>query len=267
MKKLLSAILALTVVLGLTACGSSQSDTDYTKYSEQAYTAFTTITNSEAAVGVDLYYLKDQMTDRDWVYLSDQLNLYGFYTKNGYVYKDAMKNYWSILEEQGYVTLAEGAEDYNSWPVEYTNGTYNVSIPLVAGNRTATMEITMDENQTITGVVVNLDYTFGEKMAKAGLNTLLGMGTVFCVLIFIILIISLFGIIPKIQNRNKKKDIGTTAAENTIAQIEKREEQQADELSDDLELVAVISAAIAAYEGSASADGFVVRSIKKARRA
>ena len=35
-----------------------------------------------------------------------------------------------------------------------------------------------------------------------------------------------------------------------------------EELADDLELVAVISAAIAAYTGS-STDGFVVRSIKR----
>ena len=34
-------------------------------------------------------------------------------------------------------------------------------------------------------------------------------------------------------------------------------------LTDDLELVAVIAAAIAASEGAASTDGFVVRSIRK----
>ena len=38
------------------------------------------------------------------------------------------------------------------------------------------------------------------------------------------------------------------------------------ELSDDLELVAVISAAIAASEGQTSTDGFVVRSIKRANK-
>ena len=35
---------------------------------------------------------------------------------------------------------------------------------------------------------------------------------------------------------------------------------------DDLELVAVIAAAIAAYEGAGSTDGFVVRSIRKVNR-
>ena len=41
--------------------------------------------------------------------------------------------------------------------------------------------------------------------------------------------------------------------------------EEREELSDDLELVAVIAAAIASYEGT-STDGFVVRSIRKANR-
>lgn len=267
MKKIISTILALVCVLGLTACGGNE-DMDYSAFREQAATCCAFVTNSEAMVGIDLRAVADQVTDRDWVMLSEQLNYSGMFMENGYVLKDAMNGYWNILEEQGSVRVAESALDYTKWAVEYTNGTYNVSIPMVAGDRTATMEVTMEEDQTVTGIVINIDYTFGEKMAKAGLNTLLGMGTVFLVLVFIILIISLFGIIPKLQNKKaaQKQDIATAAADNTIAQIEKREEQE-DELADDLELVAVISAAIAAYEGSASADGFVVRSIKKARRA
>ena len=49
--------------------------------------------------------------------------------------------------------------------------------------------------------------------------------------------------------------------DNTIAQIVEKEEST----EDDTELVAVIAAAIAAYEGSQSTDGFVVRSIRKRR--
>lgn len=107
--------------------------------------------------------------------------------------------------------------------------------------------------------------SISESLTSAALNTLMGMGTVFAVLILIALLISLFGFIPKIQNAmSKKKDKKSNDAsvDNTIAQIIEKEE---DELSDDLELVAVISAAIAAYEGSASTDGFVVRSIKKSQ--
>ena len=42
--------------------------------------------------------------------------------------------------------------------------------------------------------------------------------------------------------------------------------EEAVEEADDYALVAVIAAAIAAYEGKTTTDGFVVRSIKKSRR-
>ena len=48
--------------------------------------------------------------------------------------------------------------------------------------------------------------------------------------------------------------------ENVTSQIEAKEE-----LADDTELVAVITAAIAASTGTSS-DGFVVRSIRKSKR-
>lgn len=50
------------------------------------------------------------------------------------------------------------------------------------------------------------------------------------------------------------------AVENVTSQIEAKEE-----LADDTELVAVITAAIAASTGTSS-DGFVVRSIRKSKR-
>lgn len=119
-----------------------------------------------------------------------------------------------------------------------------------------------DYKNTLKSLTTNVNWTFGEKMEKAGLNTLLGMGTVFVILILISLIISLFGFIPKIQDaltkKNKTEDVKTEAVDNTIAQIVEKEE-----LTDDYELVAVITAAIAASSASGSTDGFVVRSIRR----
>ena len=100
-----------------------------------------------------------------------------------------------------------------------------------------------------------------DALADAGINTLLGMGTAFAVLILISLIISLFPIIGKIG----KKPAAPAPANKPAAAPEVVEEE---DLSDDDELVAVIAAAIATYEGSnasASGDGFVVRSIRKRR--
>lgn len=97
------------------------------------------------------------------------------------------------------------------------------------------------------------------------MNTLIGMGTVFVVLILISLIISAFGVIPKIEAKLKareKQQIPAARPVPAAAPVVQVEE----ELSDDTELVAVIAAAVAAYEGSGSTDGFVVRSIRKSNK-
>ena len=101
-------------------------------------------------------------------------------------------------------------------------------------------------------------------ISDAGINTVICLAVVFTVLIFISFLISLFKYIPKLEAALSKKDKKTELAEiavvNTISQIEVKEEEE--ELSDDLELVAVITAAIAASAGT-STDGFVVRSIRR----
>lgn len=104
----------------------------------------------------------------------------------------------------------------------------------------------------------------GDKMTTAALNTVIGMCTVFSVLIIIIGVISLFRFIPVIQEKLTKKNAVQKSVESATAQIVQAEEDT--DVSDDLELVAVIAAAIAASEGAASTDGFVVRSIRKVNR-
>ncbi len=128
--------------------------------------------------------------------------------------------------------------------------------------RTATMEIVYTEDG-VESISVSTDYDMSELMVKAALNTVLGMGTVFLVLILISLIISCFNFIPKIQAAFRKKSdsgIKEEAVSKTVTQIAAKEEEEIAS-ADDLELIAVISAAIAASEGAASTDGYVVRSI------
>ena len=86
------------------------------------------------------------------------------------------------------------------------------------------------------------------------------------VLILISVIISGFVYIPKIQASfgGKKKTAETTQEAPKAAAPAAPVVESEEELSDDLELVAVIAAAIAASEGAASTDGFVVRSIRRA---
>lgn len=118
---------------------------------------------------------------------------------------------------------------------------------------------TTTDTPELTSMTFDKVYTLGEKMGKAGMNTLMGMGTVFVILILISIIIYAFRIIPYLQNKKKNAADATAAKEDKVVeQIAQKEEQ----VQDDLELVAVISAAIAAATGS-STDGFVVRSIKR----
>ena len=108
---------------------------------------------------------------------------------------------------------------------------------------------------------------------QALLNTLMGMGTVFAVLIFISLLISLFVYIPSIErvlkNRSSKKEKNAAQEERPAPKRPILEEVvEEEELVDDGELVAVITAAIMAANGGAavSADKLVVRSIKRVKR-
>ena len=77
-------------------------------------------------------------------------------------------------------------------------------------NAEITFEFTKDEE--MKSFTAAAKYSMGEIMKKAGLNTLLGMGTVFAVLIFISFIISLFGLIGKNEERKAQNDGITISA-------------------------------------------------------
>ena len=96
--------------------------------------------------------------------------------------------------------------------------------------------------------------SLGEKMANAAGNTLMGMGTVFLVLIFI----SCFKFIPQIMDKFTKKP----SVEEKPEVVEETSETVTANEEDDSELIAVIAAAIAASEQT-STDSFVVRSIRR----
>lgn len=113
---------------------------------------------------------------------------------------------------------------------------------------------------TISGGKFDPIFTMGEKLEQAALNTVMGMGTVFVILILISLIISCFKFINKWEESRKKAAQPAPApAPEAVPVVEEEED-----LSDDMELVAVITAAIAASENT-STDGLVVRSIRRAK--
>lgn len=132
-----------------------------------------------------------------------------------------------------------------------------VSTEAVFSERTADLEFSFDENLTLESFTVNANFSTGEILTKAGLNTLLGMGTVFAMLIFMSFVISLLKYIPMLLERKHK------SAEPVHANVDAQTKTQTEVPEiEDTELVAVIAAAIAAYEGTET-EGFVVRSIKR----
>ena len=125
--------------------------------------------------------------------------------------------------------------------------------------REAEIAFSFNEDSFMESMDVSAKFTMSEILVKAGLNTLLGMGTVFAVLIFLAFLISMMKYIPAILDKMTKKPQPVEAAPKAAAPVV--EEVVVDE-TDDLELIAVITAAIAMQEGT-STDGFVVRSIRR----
>ncbi len=177
--------------------------------------------------------------------------------------KSGYTSWYNSLEELGYNSTDTLADDIVVEDVQYF---FNDDDQLVADvtikgtKHSALLEIYFDNTLTATDIGVTVNKTSAEKLENAGLNTLLGMGMAFTILIIISLIISLFPLLfgEKKKKKESNAEVAIKAMDNTISQIAEQED-----LSNDAELVAVIAAAIAAYEGSASTEGFQVRSIRK----
>ena len=104
-----------------------------------------------------------------------------------------------------------------------------------------------------------------DAMAEATINTIIGITVVFLALLFISFVISLFKYINKFEQKLADKKAGKAAPAPQPAPAPAPVVEAAPE-TDDLELIAVITAAIHAYEeaqGNTVTGDLVVRSIKK----
>lgn len=143
---------------------------------------------------------------------------------------------------------------------------YETTLNLQFEERECSFLYAVDRKNNTTEITFSPDYTMGEMMAQAAGNLIVGMAMVFAVLIFIMLIISLFKYIP--QDLGAKKD---TKAQEPEPAAEAAEPLMAEGAGNEEEIAAVIAAAIAAYEadqGSGSCgNGLTVRSIRRVSRA
>ena len=247
MKKKISLLgLILILVLSFTGCGKSET-TEYDQTRFEQYAEFV-VQNFEAMTTEQL----DSFSDMRDLQLDTQLMNAGL-PVDGEDFLTMISSWEAAEEECGaYV-------EHGDWTMEVKNDGVSLTSEAKYENRDADIVFSFDEKGNMESMDVSAHYSTGEILEKAGLNTVLGMGTVFVVLIFISFIIYLLGYIPKLQeklaNKDKKveekKEAPVQAAPAPVAAAE-----------DDAELVAVIAAAIAAAEGT-STDGFVVRSIKE----
>ena len=143
---------------------------------------------------------------------------------------------------------------------------YTVVVPVSFEKNKANFTYVFDKSGTPTSLTVDVNYTLAQNMEKAALNTVMGLGTVFVILAFLIFVISLFKYIPGLVEGKKKESTPAPAAAAPAPVAAPVAEPAVEDVTDDGELIAVIAAAIAASEGKTSTDGFVVRSIRKVNR-
>ncbi len=234
-KKLLLIVSLCLIAVGVFGCGDDANAT---------YNGFTVDELAQSNTSI----LEELMGMADEQLLSFQM--YAEQTDPAIV---KVVNAWIEIKDE----LGE-FQEYGEVTVTEANGTTTVEQTAKFSKRNATITFVYDKDMNVTDISVDRIYSMGETMAKAGMNTLMGMGTVFVMLIAISLIIYCFKFINQAQNKAQSKKAVTAPAPPVPAPVIAEPEPE----TDDLELVAVIAAAIAAATGS-STDDFVVRSIKR----
>lgn len=240
MKKLLPILCILLCLAGLTACGADPKDMDYNGYTYDQL-------RSEAEGLLNSLETLDDETRQQIEASADEMIV------------TLVHSYDELKEESG--ALVE-AEDLT---VTKSGKTLTSELKLKFEEFPALLTFVYNYNDMrVTAITVAREYSTGYKMQRALLNTVMGMGTVFIMLIVISLCISCFKVIPYLEQRAKAKKRPPVVIETQHKPFlaEPYSIESSVEKQDDLELTAVIAAAIAAATGQ-SADDFVVRSIKR----
>ncbi len=270
-KKILAFICMITCIFGLTACATDEnlSSYDSTKLAEAAKVAseyivpvmFEVNEMADSLVADDIDFFKD-LTPNEisfWVEQTFQLDMDGFAVITAAEsFRSAMKDIGDFLE----------VGEANA---EFEGSTIVVSVDVIGTEADAVAEVVLSsdlmiEPLKVQSVALNPIETMGGLMTQATMNTVIGMGVVFSVLILISFVISAFKLIGKIGEKKPaakkeapKANVSAPAPAPAVPAVE------VVDMAAEYELVAVIAAAIAAHRGESDTDGFVVRSVIRRR--
>lgn len=255
-KKLLSMLLICLCILGLSACGQDPKSIDYNGMSYDELEQAATVT-WQNLLTMDMTQVEAVLDHIDSMSEAEQTAV--MEANAGMKEQLALMRSWVDVKEQAGEFIG-----IDSFSVTKTGKSTNTELILKFENRPVVFSIVYkNRDMSVENTTVDLVYSTGEKMQKAALNTLMGMGTVFIMLIVICLIISCFSVIPKLEKKFKdKKNQGEDIQASAQAAFQPVEEAPQVTSQDEFELAAVIAAAIAAATGQ-STDDFVVRSIKR----
>ena len=265
MKKLVAIFCTLLCILSLAAC--SQSEDEIAKQKEADEINQSKIEQIETSVFLSIMYLIDGATADDtyyWLSTYSNEEIEALFPLDSYPYQVDGHGFATALESFRLSKDTVGdIVDVGKVNVQIKGNQIIANADVKGSKKDAQVEMIFSNDifLKLEGGSLNPKSTFGELMQKAALNTLIGMGTVFAVLILISIIIACFGLIPKIEAAFAKKEEAPAAP--AAPAVTQAQPAPAAYEEDDTELVAVIAAAIAAYEGSTNTEGFVVRSIRR----
>ena len=244
MKKIISLLLcALITLFCFTGCSEKQSEYSYdTATMQQISEAILTSFASMAETDFEQFEVMSDF-QLDYTMMASSLPIEA--------------NDFRIMMDTWQLTVAENGAyiSHDAYEVSVKNNGVVLSTDVKFEDTEATVSFKFDEKSNLVSLDVAGQMSIGMIFKKAGLNTILGMGVVFLVLILLAFVIYLMKFIPQLVEQKEAKE---EVFETFTSEIE----EVSSECMDDLELVAVITAAIAAQEGK-STDGFVVRSIRR----
>lgn len=240
-KGLLLALCMVFSIVGLTGCGSDAAlKDDVATLTEDQVASYKT---SAAQTVQTVSDFTDNDIEQFLAQITDEFSV------------SAVESWKSVKDELG------AFQEITEQAVEEDGNSVTVVSRVTFESGTADVELVLDRStgsDVPVSMTYNVNYSLAETMKQAGLNTLMGLGIVFLMLIFLSFLISQFKHISKLEAKFAKKEEKAAAPAPAPA----AEPEEEEELVDDGELVAVIAAAIAASENT-STDSFVVRSIKK----